>query len=579
MIEGLLKVFFQLVQIFLQLTAKIFLVLLDLTRLYPFHFLGGFLLVIIAHFIWAGLTLSHLIFIFCGGVVIAILLKAKTFPFLGKNSDKKRIGSGQATARWSDETDMKSLNLFESEGLLLGKIAKRKGIISFSSKQKIQPDSTLLRFNQDFSSFEGNLLTVAPPGAGKGVGVVIPNLLTYPGSVIVTDPKGENYAVTALARRRMGQGVFCLDPFEICDKKNRAKLNPLDLLDPNEDDLIDDARTLADSLILRPKSEQGNDKYFNDEAVTLLTGLILYVVCELPEESRHLGEVRTLLTSPADELAFILNMMESSPYAHGIIARTASSFKQLPENTSASVLSTVKSNTGFLDSPRVVKSLSKSSFDIRDLKKRGDISIYLVLPTDKLSSYSRLLRLWISTDIRAILSVQGKPKYRVLFLLDEMAQLGRMDSLRDAVSIVRGYGATIWTILQDLFQIKALYPNDEWQPFVSSSKVQQYFGVADLETAKYVSEKLGKKTIEVESINEGQSRNYGQHGGNSTNQGITKTQQVRPLLHSDEIMRMNRNEQIIFIQGQDPILANKIEYFKEAYLQKIANSNPQHKSV
>jgi type IV secretion system protein VirD4 len=272
-------------------------------------------------------------------------------------------------------------------------------------------------------------------------------------------------------------------------------------------------------------------------------------------------------------------MMESSPYAHGIIARTASGFKQLAENTASSVLSTVKSNTGFLDSPRVIKSLSRSSFDIRDLKRTGNVSIYLVLPTDKLSSYSRLLRLWISTAIRAILSVQGKPRHRVLFLLDEMAQLGRMDSLRDAVSIVRGYGATIWTILQDLSQIKALYPNDEWQPFISSSKVQQYFGVADLETAKYVSEKLGKTTIEVISTSEGQNQSYGQVGGNSTSSGTTRNQQVRDLLHPDEIMRMNRNEQIIFIQGHDPIMAKKIEYFREPYFQEMSCDNPQHESV
>ena len=128
----------------------------------------------------------------------------------------------------------------------------------------------------------------------------------------------------------------------------------------------------------------------------------------------------------------------------------------------------------------------------------------------------------------------------------------------------------------DLSQIKALYPNDEWQPFVSSSKVQQYFGVADLETAKYVSEKLGKTTIEVESFNTGQSQNHGQFGGNSTSYGTTTNQQVRHLLHPDEIMRMNRNEQIIFIQGHDPILAKKIEYFREPYFQEMSGIGRAH---
>jgi type IV secretion system protein VirD4 len=566
---------FKMFEISIVVAGKILLMFFNIVRRYPFHFLTGLLFVLAAKYLVPQLTVDYLALIFGVGFIAAMIFQVKSFALPSKSSDRKKIGGGQATARWSNEKDLEALNLFDSQGLVLGKITKKKGMIS----RKTQSDSLLLRFNQDWSGFEGNLITIAPPGAGKGVGVVIPNLLTYPGSVIVTDPKGENYAVTAFARQRMGQNVLCLDPFGICDKKDQAQLNPLDLLDPDEDDLIDDARTLADSLILRPKSEQGNDKYFNDEAVTLLTGFILYVVCESPEESRHLGEVRKLLTSPPNELAFHLNMMESSSYAHGIIARTASGFKQLAENTASSVLSTVKSNTGFLDSPRVIKSLSRSSFDIKDLKRTGDVSLYLVLPTDKLSSYSRLLRLWISTAIRAILSVQGKPRHRVLFLLDEMAQLGRMDSLRDAVSIVRGYGATIWTILQDLSQIKALYPNDEWQPFISSSKVQQYFGVADLETAKYVSEKLGKTTIEVISTSEGQNQSYGQVGGNSTSSGTTRNQQVRDLLHPDEIMRMNRNEQIIFIQGHDPIMAKKIEYFREPYFQEMSCDNPQHESV
>jgi type IV secretion system protein VirD4 len=542
---------------------------------YPYHCLGGFLAAIVASYLFPGLSASSFMLAVIIGVIIAVIFKPKT---LRSSPSSEKL----ASAEWMNQQKMNELGLFESQGLLLGKLNNQSqtGLKNIFSNQRALPPSNLISFNQNLEYCEGNLLTVAPPGAGKGIGVVIPNLLTYPGSVIVIDPKGENYAVTALARRRMGQQVFCLDPFdEIPEKKNQAKLNPLDLLAPDSDDLIDDARTLADSLILRPKSEQGNDKYFNDEAVTLLTGFILYVVCESPEESRHLGEVRKLLTSPPDELAFHLNMMESSPYAHGIIARTASGFKQLAENTASSVLSTVKSNTGFLDSPKVVKSLSKSNFDIRDIKRTSDVSLYLVLPTDKLSSYSRLLRLWISTAIRAITTVKGKPKHRVLFLLDEMAQLGRMDSLREAVSIVRGYGVTLWIILQDLSQIKALYPNDEWQPFVSSSTVQQYFGVADLDTAKYVSEKLGKREIKVTGISQGTGETHGWDGNRSTNRGINITTQVKDLLSQDEVMRMDKTDQIIFIQGQNPILCQKVKYYQEPEFEGMFSSNPQHESV
>lgn len=580
MTEGLFKAFLEYLKLLAVIVGKMFLFLFNVFLRYPFHCCLGFLFAFIASFIFPNLTLGYLIVSFCIGVITAVIFRTKTFPRFGSNSNKRAIGSGQATARWADQFDIQNMGLFDSEGLILGKTVKNSQhrLSSVFSKKKHLP---FLRFNQDLKNCEGNLLTVAPPGAGKGVGVVIPNLLIYPGSVIVIDPKGENYAVTGLARKRMGQGVFCLDPFNICSGKNKAKLNPLDLLDPHSDNLIDDARTFADSLILRSKTESGgNEKYFNDEAVTILTGFIMYVVCEFPEELKHLGEVRRLITLPSDDLEITLNLMESSPFAHGIIARSATSFKQLPETTAASVLSTVKSNTAFLDSPSVIKSLSRSNFDIRDIKKNGEyISLYLILPTDKLSAYSRLLRLWIGTAIRTIISVQGKPKYRVLFLLDEMAQLGRMESLREAISILRGYGATFWTILQDLSQIKALYPNDEWQPFVSSSIVQQYFGVADLDTAKYVSEKLGKATVEVTSSNTGTSRSHGFDGSDSSSKGVTKTEQLRDLLQPNEVMRMKPNEQIIFIKGHDPIMASKIEYYVEPYFQEMSSSNPQMESV
>lgn len=548
----------------------------------PFHALAGFVATYIYSQIAETFSFSGALIAFAIGVGGLSLIKRPNFRHqLGKRRNRKQLGEGQATAHWSDELDLKNLGLFGEEGLLLGKFdcqAKKSIFSRFQSPDNNAP--LLLKFNQDEESCEGNLLTVAPPGAGKGAGIVIPNLLTYPGSVVVTDPKGENFVVTRQARRRMGHTVLRLDPFNVCDDycqgKHQAKLNPLDLLASHSDDLVDDARVLADTLILRtdPKNE-----FFDTNAVILLHGLIMYVACEAPPELGHLGYVRQLLTETPEQFELTLNIMQLSSEAHGLIARAATKYKGLGPKLGADVLSTAISNTEFLDSPRVVKSLEKSSFDLRDLKKEGNISLYLILPIDKISAYSRLLRLWVATTISIMARVPGKPRYRVLFLLDEMAQLGSMDSLRDAVAIIRGYGGTIWTILQDLSQIKALYPDNKWQPFVSSSTVQQYFGVSDLETAKYVSELLGQKIVEVESTNKGQSSSSGLDGGGSTSTGTTTAEQLRPLLRPEEIMQMKPTDQIIYIRGKAPIWGQKIQYYRDNYFAGTYDANPQHRSV
>ena len=121
----------------------------------------------------------------------------------------------------------------------------------------------------------------------------------------------------------------------------------------------------------------------------------------------------------------------------------------------------------------------------------------MILPTAKLNAYAPLLRLWITVLIDAVVEVPGKPEKRILFILDEMAQLGRMEPLKQAVSLMRGYGMNLWMIFQDLGQLKSIYPNDEWKTFVSNSTVQQYFSIADPETADYVSKMLGESMIEV----------------------------------------------------------------------------------
>ena len=172
------------------------------------------------------------------------------------------------------------------------------------------------------------MLTVAPTRSGKGVSAVIPNLLDYPGSVLVTDPKGENYAVTARWRRERGHTVCAFDPFGVAG--GDATYNPLDVIDAGTPDVVDDARMLADMLVL-PGGREGEQAFWNEEARGVLTGLILHVAASAPPEQRTLTEVRTLLTLPPERFAELLEVMQASPAAGGLVARAAARLLQKAE--------------------------------------------------------------------------------------------------------------------------------------------------------------------------------------------------------------------------------------------------------
>ena len=214
---------------------------------------------------------------------------------------------------------------------------------------------------------EGHVLTVAPTRSGKGVSGVIPNLLDHPGSALVTDPKGENYAVTSSWRRKAGHDVYALDPFDLVD--GQAAYNPVDLVDISSPDAADDARMLADMLVLPEGKEAADQSFWNEEARGLITGLILHAASSARPELRTLTEVRDLLTQPPDSFRALLTAMSANTAADGLVARAAARIMQKADRERSGVISTAQSHTHFLDSPRMKRVLGSSSFDFASLKR------------------------------------------------------------------------------------------------------------------------------------------------------------------------------------------------------------------
>ncbi|MGB3246787.1 MAG: type IV secretory system conjugative DNA transfer family protein [Sulfitobacter sp.] len=471
-------------------------------------------------------------------------------------------GDSHGSARFANRKELKKLQ--GEDGLLIGR----------------NPGTgRLLRYDGP-----AHLITLAPTRAGKGVGTVIPNLLAADRSVLVIDPKGENARIAGDARRRLGP-THILDPFGVSDTGKvsgmpSAAYNPLDRLTPDSLDLGEDAASLTEALVMDPPG-QVSEAHWNEEAKAILGGLIMFCVCHEDRERRTLATVREYLTLPPEKLRALLELMQDSDAASGLIARAANRFLGKADREAASVMSNAQRHTHFLDSPRIAKVTSRSDFHFSDLRHRIT-SVFLVLPPNRMDAYSRWLRLLVSqalqdiardAEVSATLAASQKPsgaspalsgastapqsatgrlRSPALFLLDEFAALGRLEAVERAMGLMAGYGLQLWPILQDMSQLRDLY-GERAGTFIANAGVQQVFGVNDFETAKWLSQMIGQETTGF------QTDSYKPGDNPSFSNNLTG----RDLLTPDEIMQMPPELQLLRVQGQPSALAQKLRYYAD----------------
>lgn len=478
---------------------------------------------------------------------------------------------------------------------------------------------------------EGHILTVASTGAGKGTNVVIPNLFIYKQPVIVLDPKGENFIKTHYFREKNWRQEICLvDPFGEVPKEIEAKIeelkrysgnqgvdeaisyfkdllpktksygqylkgfNPLQVIEDlytqkKYDEIIDEADVIADMIVVRATNEK--DPHWNDKAKSLIRGIILFITfsdyCQKKRSTYplNLSTVKRVIGdtfSSNEKRDSFIQLCRMNEFLHGV----ADTVTLIAEQERGSVLSTVLRHMDFLNSKNVQDSLSRNDFQLDDIRIHPK-TIYLVIPASKITSYSRLARLWIATIKSSLERINDgyRDTRPVLFMLDEVAQLGRMEPLKQAVSLSRSYGMKLWFIFQDIAQMKNSYPDDEWRTFFSNTKVQQFFGVSasDIETQEFVSKASGQQTIAfvTQSYSEGTSRgasygsnssnsegggSYGSNSnyssGSSQNYSLNQQIQARALVNPDEVPRLTHEKIIIFSISRYPIQASKLPYYE-----------------
>ncbi|TAZ65296.1 type IV secretory system conjugative DNA transfer family protein [Rhizobium ruizarguesonis] len=399
-----------------------------------------------------------------------------------------------------------------------------------------------------------HLLTMAPTRSGKGVGTIIPNLLTADRSIICIDPKGENAIIAGDARQNFGP-IHILDPFGITGKPTAA-FNPMDGVDPNNVDVAEDATTLADALVFDEPGLSG-DAHWNEEAKALIAGLLLHVLASQPDDKRTLTMLRHFLTLAPEAFRAVLDEMQDSDAVNGLIARAANRHLGKSDREASGVLSAAQRHTHFLDSPRMTEVLGRSDFRFADLKA-NKATVFLVLPPDRLAAYSRWLRLLVAQSLTEMARTAPSPHPSappVLYLLDEFAALGHLAPIERAMGLMAGYGVQLWPIVQDIHQLRATY-RQRAGTFLSNAGVLQVFGVNDHDSARLVSDLLGQETVVF---------NTAARALDSEKTGLSFAEQHvgRPLLTPDEVRNMHTDSELLFIAGQRPIVATKLRYYAD----------------
>ena len=282
----------------------------------------------------------------------------------------------------------------------------------------------------------------------------------------------------------MGQDVRLLDPFGVVGETTDA-LNPLDLIDPVSPDAIDSASELSELIVTENHTK---DPFWDDRAQSLVMTLLLHVASARPPVLRNLPELHHLLNQSNDDIGFTFKEMGKSRLTE---VRQGCAIKETAEaKVWASILSTAQSHTDFLRSAGAREALGRSTIDLGAITRAEPLSIYIVIPPEKLESHGKILRLWIGAMISAITRRRRRPKIPTLFILDEAAQLGPLNQLRQAITLLRGYGLRTWSFWQDLSQLKMMYPAD-WQTMVNNCEVLQAFGFANAGVARDGAELTG----------------------------------------------------------------------------------------
>lgn len=409
-------------------------------------------------------------------------------------------------------------------------------------------------------------LIISPPGGGKTTGLVLPVLLTNKDSAVVLDVKGEICRATAEARRAMGHQIVVLDPFHVVTNRPDT-FNPLSVIDPMAPNALDDIRALAEVNVDR--SGERNTRHFDDGAVTVMTTTAAWAVLKAPPAHRNLQSVATIIADPTEQAEMIRRAKDENAW-QGTLARLAHTLDYFVDRERASVYSTACRHLQYLNTPAVAASTRASSFDPARLKA-GKMTVYLVIPPQYLRSHAALLRLWITSLVQAVIRGGATEAAPVQFILDEAAALGEMPAVTDGIAQLRGYGARFTLVYQALGQLKKSYPDGQDETVLSQMDRQVFLGLNDLQTAEYVSKRIGTASVENWSASgsDAAGTSVDAHGkpthSNTRTNGWSASETAREVFKPEEVLAAGPRTAFVFAPGIPPLTTTLVRHYEPAF--------------
>ncbi|MBS0483173.1 MAG: conjugal transfer protein TraG [Proteobacteria bacterium] len=477
------------------------------------------------------------------GGFVAIVVAITMSVWRGREN---RLSSTYGSAHWATRSEITKVGLLAEKGVVLGK------------------------FNNSYLRHDGpeHVLCFAPTRSGKGVGLVIPTLLTWPGSAIVHDIKGENWGLTAGFRSGFSR-VLLFDPTNL----KSAAYNPLLEVRRGMWE-VRDVQNVADVLV-DPEGSLEKRNHWEKTSHALLVGAILHVL--YAEPNKTLAGVAAFLSDPSRAIETTLKAMITTPHLgdagpHPVVASAARELLNKSENERSGVLSTAMSFLGLYRDPVIAEVTRRSEWRIADLVEgKRPVTLYLVVPPSDISRTKPLIRLILNQIGRRLTEEleAGKDRHRLLLMLDEFPALGRLDFFESALAFMAGYGLKAFLIAQSLNQIERAYGANN--SILDNCHVRVAFATNDERTAKRVSESLGTAT-EQRSM-----KNYAGHRLSPWlgHLMISRSETSRPLLTQGEILQLPETDEIVMLSGAPPVRAKKARYYADPRLQARIRKPPR----
>lgn len=520
---------------------------------------------------WIGFAIPYAIFLFFVGVMLVGLMPKKVI-----------YGDG----RLATPMDLARSGFFPKKGdkhkqppILIGKMFKG-------------------RFKNSYIYFYGQqfLILYAPTRSGKGVGIVIPNCVNYPESIVVLDIKLENFFLSAGYRKEQGQECFLFSPDGFADNLDAARrgeikshrFNPLDYVSRSPLQRESDLKKIA--AILYPTSGGENDTW-NESASSLWVGLALYLLDMEKVEPKTKVAVSQIikLSVPGSgdplEKWMELTIKAKSDILGDDTKQYFRKFMSAADRTRASILVNFNNGVAVFSNPITAAATDSSDFDLRDLRKKK-MSVYLGLSPNSLVTHAKLVNLFFSLlvneNTKELPENNPELKYQCLLILDEFTSMGRVEIIQKAVGFTAGYNIRFMFILQNKGQLEddKMYGKEGAETFIENTGVELYYPPKSVnDTAKAISEKIGVRDEKVSSISRSSQ------SGKTSRSKSTSTEK-RAVLLPDEIvsLRDHKNKggnmavrEIILSDFCRPFIANKIVYFEEPiFMERVnyARKNP-----